>query len=308
MTITSGLGSVCETVCVFRFPVEWRETGFWGGISRKSANEEMKGGGGWVQRLRQKAEREIIDFRAGGSWEIYRNNNNEHGDTLVKGERPQLWIRDWTCAPRGFFPSLSSLNLQFNSRISDWEIAWVSRYHDCCWKEARVRSIRCFWIRRNTLGLKCRGVVSLKECVQLKKCFHENELHGFHYIIKIIMNIWNIKRFPGNIKRVKNSIFNRKASYAQVIMIYVVRYRFFARRNTKLDNVCEKSIAIKSLTRKIIERCSTFILARIFPLKVKTTSVWFTSRPRDLGFRLFYKKAEKRDGLKLRLCPAEFFA
>lgn len=88
------------------------------------------------------------------------------------------------------------------------------------------------------------------------------------------MNIWNIKkRFPGNIKRVKNSIFNRKASYAQVIMIYVVRYRFFARRNTKLDNVCEKSIAIKSLTRKIIERCSTFILARIFPLKVKTTSV-----------------------------------
>lgn len=46
----------------------------------------MKGSGGWVQRLRQKAEREIIDFRAGGSWEIYRNNNNEHEDTLVKGE------------------------------------------------------------------------------------------------------------------------------------------------------------------------------------------------------------------------------
>lgn len=62
-----------------------------------------------MQRLqRQKAEREIIDFRAGGSWEIYRNNNNEHGDTLEKGggregERPQLWIRDWTCAPRGSF-------------------------------------------------------------------------------------------------------------------------------------------------------------------------------------------------------------
>ena len=53
-------------------------------------------------------------------------------------------------------------------------------------------------------------------------------------------------------------------------MIYVVRYRFFpGRRNTRLDNVCEKSIAIKSLTRKIIERCSTFILARIFPLKSK---------------------------------------
>lgn len=55
----------------------------------------MKGGRGWVQRLRQKAEREIIDFRAGGSWEIYRNNNNEHEDTLVKeGEAATLnsWL------------------------------------------------------------------------------------------------------------------------------------------------------------------------------------------------------------------------
>lgn len=70
-------------------------------------------------------------------------------------------------------------------------------------------------------------------------------------------------------------------------MIYRHRYRFFSTRNTKLDNVREKSIAIKSLTRKIIERCSTFILPAIFPLKVKTASVWFASRPRDLGLRLF---------------------
>lgn len=72
-----------------------------------------------MQRLqRQKAEREIIDFRAGGSWEIYRNNNNEHGDTLRgEGERGRNFefVIELALPAAASFSLLSSLNLQFNS-------------------------------------------------------------------------------------------------------------------------------------------------------------------------------------------------
>lgn len=79
----------------------------------------MKGGGGWVQRLRQKAEREIIDFRAGGSWEIYRNNNNEHEDTLVKGEEANFEFVIELALPAASFPPSRALicNLTRGFRI-----------------------------------------------------------------------------------------------------------------------------------------------------------------------------------------------
>lgn len=79
-----------------------------------------------MQRLqRQKAEREIIDFRAGGSWEIYRNNNNEHGDTLrgegERGRNFEFVIELLSLSSRALIWNLTRFRLQ------DWEIVWVSR-------------------------------------------------------------------------------------------------------------------------------------------------------------------------------------
>lgn len=175
--------------------------------------------------------------------------------------RPQLWIRDRTCAPRGFFPS--PFNPQYNSRIS--RNSWVSRprlYFE------RKRSITTFldtkdWYR----PIKPR----------------EKEI----FANKIIL-------YTKRIKRVKISIANRKASYARVIMIYVVDIGFSLRGIRSSIMFAKNRWPLSRWPERLSNTLFHFRSRSYLPLKSKDRlRLICGSRPRDLGLRLFYKKAGK---------------
>lgn len=219
----------------------------------------MKGGGGWDGRGCDKRPSEKLSAFERGSWEIYRNNNNER---VGKSEGEAATLNSWSNLRSPRLLSLP-LNPQYNSRIS--RNSWVSRP-------------RLYFERK-------RSITTFLDTKDWYRPIKRREKQIFAN--KIIL-------YTKRIKRVKISIANRKASYARVIMIYVVDIGFSLRGIRSSIMFAKNRWPLSRWPERLSNTLFHFRSRSYLPLKSKDRlRLICGSRPRDLGLRLFYKKAGK---------------